>query len=239
MRSRARRTSGTLAVMVLLVAAAPARADKYCQFTKRPVASVLVLHGGGWTGGSAAAGHDVCSPLAAIGYRVRLVDYPLGTVPGSIAYAQGAAREEARRGKPVYAAGVSAGGSIAEYLAMRSDVDGAVAVAPLSDFIDWHEFRPRFWEDLRMTRALRYRWSPYHNIVAPSPLRIIHSRQDEVIPYEQSVRMVRRCGKPCELVTLAIGGHVVTSFGSQLPVLQWFARLASRSASSPRSGLSR
>lgn len=226
MPSKTRRASLALAVVLTTLAvAAPASADEYCQNAAQPIASVLVIHGGGWKGGSAAMGRDVCSPLARMGYRVRSLEYPLGTVPGAMAYADEAAKEEARRGRPVYAMGVSAGGSMAEYLAVKSRIDGAVAVAPLSDFVDWRPPTPGFWGSLGMTPELRRHFSPYHNIEVPAPLRIVHSPQDEVVPYEQSVRMVRRCGQACELITLQLGlGHA--SVGSRGPVLQWFARQA-------------
>lgn len=223
MRSRAWRAGAATALLFTTLPAANASADEYCQERTQPVASVLVIHGGAWMGGSAADGRDVCSPLAAMGYRVRSLEYPLWTVPGSIRYAHDAAREEAARGRPVYAVGISAGGTIAEYLALASDVDGAVAIAPLSDFVNWRPPTPGFWGKLGMTPAMRYRFSPYNNVRRPAPLRIIHSPQDHMVPYEQSVRMVGRCGQACELVTLRLGlGHI--SLGSRGPVLQWFAR---------------
>ena len=227
-----------LAVLLAIVPADRARADVYCQERERPLASVLVIHGGAWMGGSAADGRDVCSPLAAMGYRVRSLEYPLWTIPGSIRYAYEAAREEAARGRPVYATGISAGGTIAEFLAVKSQIDGAVAVAPLSDFVNWRPPTPGFWAKLGMTPEMRYRLSPSNNIEAPAPLRIIHSPQDRMVPYEQSVRMVSRCAEVCELVTLRLGlGHI--SLGARGSVLQWFAdtarnpRFASRPATPP------
>jgi len=222
----ARRVGVALALMSTMVFTAPASADEYCQDTAHPVASVLVIHGGGWYGGSAAYGRGVCSPLAAMGYRVRLLEYPLRTVPGSIQYARDAAEEEARRGRPVYAMGVSAGGSIAEYLAVKPYIDGAVAVAPLSDFVNWRPPSAGFWDGLGMTPSMRYHYSPYNNFDAPAPLRIIHSHDDQLVPYEQSVRMASRCGQACELVTLKLGlGHA--SLGARGPALQWFAQRVS------------
>ena len=212
-----------------------ARADRYCQLRARPVASVLILHAGAWTGGSAGQTGDLCVELALQGYRARSLDYPLGTVPGSIEYARAAAAEEARSGGPVYALGVSAGGTIAEYLAVRGYLDGAVAVAPVSDLVDWPGLGPGYWEGLGMTVPMRHRWSPYENIRRPSRLEIIHSTRDEAVPYEQSTRMVRRCGSACELVTLQYGGPHPMSLAWAGPAsLRWFlARVARPERATP------
>ena len=225
--------SAGLAVVLATVAAPRASADEYCHPSGAPRASVLVIHGGAWMGGSARDGRNVCAPLAAMGYRVRSLEYPLYTVPGSIAYAQRAAAEETRLGRPVYATGISAGGTIAEYLAVRSGIDGAVVVAPLSDLVNWrHPAGPGYWGKLKMTPEMRRRYSPYFNVTVPAPLRIIHSPQDEMVPYEQSVRMAARCGSPCELVTLQLGlGHA--SVGSRGPLLQWFRERAAHPRFAP------
>ncbi len=212
-----------LASALMLVSPTSASADRTCQLASRPIASTLVVHGGAWYGGSAGSSSDVCLALAALGYRARSLDYPLKTVSGSIEYARAAAAEERRFGRPVYGVGLSAGGTIVEHLALGRHIDAGLAVAPLSDFVDWREPWSGFWEGLRMTPALRRRWSPYHNITTqPAPLQIVHSRQDEVVPYEQSVRMVRRCGAPCNLVTLEHGGSHFLGVAWQLPAaFQW------------------
>ena len=224
-----KRRLAILGLTLPLLFAPGARADQYCQVSRQPVASVLVIHGGAWYGGSASSSADLCSAVAALGYRARSLDYPLRSVGGSIEYAQAAAAQERRHGRPVYAAGTSAGGTIAAYLAVRGRVDGALAVAPLSDMVDWREPWAGFWDGLGMTPELRRRWSPYHNLGRSSPLQIVHSRQDEVVPYEQSVRMVGRCGAACDLVTLAHGGGHTLSVVWQLPAaLRWFLARARR-----------
>lgn len=218
-----------LGLVPALLFPAGASADRYCQVSSRPLASVLVIHGGAWYGGSASSSADLCSEAAALGYRARSLEYPLRSVGGSIEYAQAAASEERRLGRPLYAVGTSAGGTIAAYLAVRGRVDGALAVAPLSDMVDWREPWAGFWDGLGMTPELRRRWSPCHNVGRSAPLQIVHSRQDEVVPYEQSVRMVRRCGAPCDLVTLAQGGGHTMSVVWQLPAaLRWFLARAHR-----------
>lgn len=103
-----------LALGIATAFPAPSRADEYCQSGPWPVASVLLIHGGAWSMGSAAMERDLCAALARMGFRARSLEYPLGTVPGSIAYAEEAAKQEAARGRPVYAAGYSAGGSVAD-----------------------------------------------------------------------------------------------------------------------------
>ena len=208
---------------------AQASADEYCQLRPKPIASVLIVHAGGWRGGSAASTLDLCLELSVLGYRARSVEYPLGTIPGSIEYTGAAAAQEARSGRPVYALGTSAGGTIAEYLAVRGQVDGALAIAPVSDLLAFPGLRPGWWEGLGMTPELRRRWSPYYNIERPVPLRIVHSRQDEVVPHEQSMRMAAKCGAPCELVTLEYGGSHAASLAWQaIPALQWFYQRALR-----------
>ena len=237
-RAAAKSCLALLSLSLALLFPSAANADRTCQLRGRPVASVLVVHGGAWYGGSSASSADVCMALAALGYRARSLDYPLRTVSGSIEYALAAALDERRFGHPVYAVGTSAGGTIVEHLALRRQVDGALAVAPLSDFVDWREPWSGFWDGLGMTPALRRQWSPYHNLDGSAPLQIIHSREDEVVPYEQSVRLVRRCGAACDLVTLERGGSHVLSVVWQLPAaFRWFLSHAHRPlprASMPR-----
>lgn len=226
---RMKRFLAILGLTLPLLFPVGASADQYCQLRGRPVASVLVIHGGAWYGGFAGASSDLCAELAALGYRARSLEYPLRRASASFEYALAAAAQEARRGRPVYAVGTSAGGTIAEYLAVRRQVDGALAVAPLSNLVEWRGLRPGFWEGLGMTLELRRRWSPYHNLGRSVPLQIIHSRHDEVVPYEQSVQMVRRCGSPCDLITLRHGGGHVLSLVWQTPAaVRWFLARARR-----------
>lgn len=128
---------------------------------------VLLLHGGGWTHGSAT---DEAYSMAAIqrtGLRAVSIDYPLNDPMGAMRAAQKAARYYHRRGRKVFAYGHSAGGTIAAQLAARGQVDAAVIWEAPINLFTWRAGylgAPKFWENMGVDRSTRRSLSPVHRI---------------------------------------------------------------------------
>jgi alpha-beta hydrolase superfamily lysophospholipase len=118
------------------------------------------------------------------------VEYPLRNYFGALRVSERAARW--RRGRPVYAVGWSSGGNLAAMLAARGEVDGAVAVAAPSNLLTWQH--DSYWHDLvPLTRRQRRLASPvYCYERSRTRLLLMHSREDTVVPYRQSVALARR-----------------------------------------------
>jgi pimeloyl-ACP methyl ester carboxylesterase len=135
-------------------------------------------------------------PFAQAGYRVRVVDYPLGNYPGAKSAMSRAIRElrqQRGEGHKVYLVGESTGGTLVQDAAARHRVRKAVAIAPVSDFTTWaavpHEAYPLVLRmDARRASPIYYKGKPRTQV------RVFHSRADDIVPYEQSVRYTRRKG---------------------------------------------
>jgi acetyl esterase/lipase len=130
LRSSAPVLAALLAAALLAALAAPANAE-----ARAPM--ILLLHGGGWLGGTPGSMTPWKEDFRAHGYRTRIVAYPLGSVARSIRHVEAIAVEERARGDSVIAYGMSAGGSIASALAATGRVDGAVNVNGPTDFTRW------------------------------------------------------------------------------------------------------
>lgn len=162
----------------------------------RPRAGVLLLHPGAfWIGLLPAQLAGTCRAFADPALRVVAVDYPLRDLAGAVAAARhAAARLHERMGhRPVFAYGESAGGTLAALLAAGGRVDAAVAVAPLSNLLTWHDGDVSYWRDtMRATRAQRRAASPIFAITRPSPLLLLHSPEDSVVPFADSIELFER-----------------------------------------------
>jgi acetyl esterase/lipase len=205
MRSHARAVAAVLAVAGLLFAA-PARAaapkSPTCAPRGAPLATVIVIQGGGfvWPGW---ADMGVCRALARRGFRAVNLVYPLHNLPGAVRVTMREVSKARRRKLPVFAFGLSAGGTLAELAAVTGRVDAAVALAAPTDLLHWapggpvarRQWRnPRaYWRDVGANRAQRRAASPYRRVTArAAPLLLFHSPKDEVVPIGQARKLVRR-----------------------------------------------
>lgn len=110
----------TVGLMAVLAVPATAHADIVCG---RPgQTQVHMLPGGGFLGADPEPFRGACHELARHGYRVRVVQYPVGR------YDYRAVAARIPRGG--YVVGFSAGGAYALHLAARRHVRGAVAISP-------------------------------------------------------------------------------------------------------------
>jgi hypothetical protein len=202
-----------------------------CNPRRRPVASVIVIHGGGfvWPGW---ADLSLCRALARHGFRAVNLVYPLHDLPGAVHATMRATRRERKRGLPVAALGLSVGGTLAELAAEKGRVDAAVAVAGPTDLLHWApggsvadeqwSDAAAYWRDVGATHAQRLAASPIrHTSTHSAPMLLFHSPADEVVPIAQSRALVRRL--PGTRLRLLRGQHL-QSQAFRAPALDWLRR---------------
>jgi acetyl esterase/lipase len=210
-----------------------------------PFPAIICIHGGGFRAGSRDSYNALCIKLAQQGYVAMTVSYRLAPkfqFPAAIHDTKAAVRW-ARANAAKYAidpdrigvTGGSAGGHLAQFLAVTSDVKefegngGNPAVSSKvacvvnvfgpSDFtksygksVDAAEVLP-LWlgGNLETARAKHIHASPL-NWVTPhaAPTLCIHGTEDKYVAHEQAVWMIDRlkaCGVEANLLTLEGAGH--------------------------------
>lgn len=181
--------------------------------------TVLVLHGGGFTGGSPADVEPIVRDLRAAGYAATAIAYrdenPTGNVLGQIATVRRHARQASARG-PVVAYGVSAGGTLAAALAARGEVAGAVVYAAPTNLLTWLCVpcltTPGYWSKLGMDAQTRRQASPYFRLSGgQSPQLLLYGDLDHIVPIDQGINYFRASlrGQPdtkLQLMPLALHG---------------------------------
>jgi len=210
-----------------------------------PFPAIVCIHGGGFRAGSREGYNALCIKLAQQGYVAMTISYRLAPkfpFPAAIHDTKAAvrwARANAAKYKidpdRIGTTGGSAGGHLAQFLAVTSDVkefEGTggnekfsskvacvVNVYGPSDFtksygksVDAAEVLP-LWlgGNLDTARAKHIQASPL-NWVTPhaAPTLCIHGTEDKYVAHEQAVWMVDRlkaCGVEAELLTLEGAGH--------------------------------
>lgn len=210
-----------------------------------PFPTIVCIHGGGFRAGSREGYNGLCIKLAQQGYVAMTVSYRLAPkfqFPAAIHDTKAAVRwARANAGKykidpnRIGVTGGSAGGHLAQFLAVTSDVkefEGTggnekfsskvacvVNVYGPSDFtksygksVDAAEVLP-LWlgGNLETARAKHIQASPL-NWVTPhaAPTLCIHGTDDKYVAHEQAVWMIDRlkaCGVEAKLLTLEGAGH--------------------------------
>lgn len=172
---------------------------------------ILVLHWGGFTGGTAAQMQPHVVALRSPGVTVRAQDYPLNEPAAAERSVARVARHYRRSGQRVIAYGTSVGGTLALRLRELGAVDGAVAVSPVIDVPTW-------WKPLYgVPQTTPPPWS-LRSAVEASPDRhpcgatntrtlVIHAQDDQIAPFTASRRFARRCHAAFD--GTAAGGHFV------------------------------
>src|SRR5215207_5503296 len=174
--------------------------------------TVLMLHGGGFIGGSPGSVQPLADDLRAAGYNAIAVDYrsenPTGNVLGEIATVRKRVMEFEERG-PVIAYGVSAGGTLAAALAAQGEVAGAVVAGGPTDLVNWIGLSPlptpQFWRRMGMSTAARRLASPIYRLNGDqSPQLLLYGDIDLLVPVEQGLSYQRaaRRGQPDTTFTL-------------------------------------
>ncbi len=179
-----------------------------------PFATVLWVHGGGWMEGSRQWLPESIEPfglhdkLLARGYAVADVDYRLAleaTYPAQLSDVQAAVRwlraysDELRLDPARFAAlGESAGGHLAAMAGLTM---------PIQAVVDWYGVSDLYFGDVEdplfpparllggpiaQRRELARSASPLHHVhPGAPPFLLMHGTQDQVVPYDQSVRMAQ------------------------------------------------
>lgn len=206
--------------------------DITCPSSDVPRAALVYLHGGAFiVGGTDDWLREQCQPFARAGYLTTAVDYPIRELrPGAPPFSYRRALRRVLRAVrrltathlPVFAYGESAGGNLAEMLAVRDRVAGAVAVAAPADLLTWAADNRMYWRLLGMSRAERRRSSPLYRIGPRArPLLLLHSPSDDVVPLDQSRRLARALPH-AKLIHLS-GGHLEDPRAARV-ALRWLGR---------------
>lgn len=218
-------------VLDILQPRAPALAD-------RP--GVLVIHGGGWVEGDKESMLDlICLPFVRRGMVVANVEYRLAkSAPAPAAvndvlkaaqwFYDHAAHYKVDRNR-IVAAGGSAGGQLALMTAMApasADFGPSIKIAAVVDFFGVADVADQLagpnqrpyavaWIPEQPDRMeLARRLSPIHYVRKGLPaILVLHGDADPVVPYEQSVALVKalkNAGDDAELITVPGGKHDFT-----------------------------
>jgi hypothetical protein len=126
---------------------------------------LLVLHSGGFILGKRHDVQEAMDRAAELGFKPVYVDYPLGDLPAAVRYTNRVARREADRGRPLYAYGESAGGTLAALLSTRGLTKEAATYSQITSLTRYtaHTQNPMDYKALisATNRDLR-RFSPGH-----------------------------------------------------------------------------
>lgn len=156
---------------------------------------ILVLHWGGFTGGTAAQMQPHIAALSSPGVTVTAQGYPLNDPAAAERSVVRAARRYRHSGHRVIAYGTSAGGTLALRLRELGAVDGAVAVAPVVDVPSW--WKPLYGGPLRPPWSHRsaVEVSPDRHRCGATNMRtlVVHAQDDPIVPFGASRRFARRC----------------------------------------------
>jgi fermentation-respiration switch protein FrsA (DUF1100 family) len=221
----------------VLIAAVPNEAadasSPTCNPHGAPKATVIVLLGGGFVV-PGWGDTSICRALARRGYRAINLVYPLHNLPGALRTTTRAVRRARRSKVPVFAFGLSAGGTLAEIAAVTGKVDAAVAVAAPADLLRWSPGGPQahqqwdspaaYWRDVGATRAQRRAASPLRQITKrAAPLLLFHSTQDEVVPFAQSRALANKLRRVRRAPLRRLKGKHLQSQGYKRPAFRWLA----------------
>jgi len=202
---------------------------------RRQGIAVLMIHGGGWSGGSRADFTDLARWLAKEGAVALSIDYrlvPHARWPAQAEDAETAMwwiREHAETlhidPQRIVAIGGSAGGHLVAWLGTTNHVNARGTPSRANRIVSlwgpWDLTAPNIREDGRSmvsalvgARAPREA-SPLFLVDAQSaPTLLIHGTRDELVPFDQSTRAceaLKAAKVQCDLIALEGEGHGFTS----------------------------
>jgi acetyl esterase/lipase len=196
-----------------VVAGKPLRLDVHRPAGKGPFPAIVLVHGGGFTGGSKGAGYtaQLARHLAGHGYAAFDIDYRLkGDLgPGAtLEQAMAAAREDLARAVTHVVDRAAAYGVDAERIAVGGGSAGAITALLATYGRDRGSIRPRavvgLWGGMYGQEASIRKGDP--------PLLLVHGSADRTVPFAQSEAIAaaaRQAGVEAVLVKIENGGHTL------------------------------
>jgi acetyl esterase/lipase len=186
--------------------------------------TVVLLHEGGFVLPAPPQTERRVRYLEGLGFRVVVPNYPLDDPCAAQQYVRD---EVGAMAPPPYVLGISSGGNLAVDLAARRLVPAAAVIAPPVDLRAWGP-------TLVMTDVQRASCSPILLSGPFAPLLVLHSPDDEIVPFAQSVALAQRAH--ARLIRLH-GAHLEShsAFGV---AARWLARRARSSVVCRRSSRS-
>ena len=154
--------------------------------------TVVVIPGGGWLAADPASVQNIVNDFLAEGIYSRAITYPLGDVQASFRSVRAQIQADRARG-PVVLYGISAGGTIASFLAARGEVAGAVSQIPPTDFTQWKHPFARVLMPLVGLRTLTQKRlaSPYFALKGKQTPQLVQcGTLDALVPYSGCRRYV-------------------------------------------------
>lgn len=200
--------------------------DLTCRPSGTPRATLMLLHPGGFVEGRARDMAGECHEFARHGYLTVSIDYPHRFFPALRDLRERARGLRAEAHGPLFAYGLSAGGSYAALLAERGDVDAAFSYAGVYDIGAWAAPNPRLIPAMGTTRSQLDRASPVAQpLLHPSPLLIAHNPADIVAPYRDAVRLSRRSPQfRLRTYRRPANGYAAHILHPVTPALEYFSR---------------
>lgn len=207
-------------------------------------AAFLFFHPGGWSAGEPAWGFDLCHRYAGFGMKAISFQYRLSSIGGhtpadAVSDARSAIRW-ARQHADILAidpnrltgAGISAGAHLVLCAAMLAGPDdpgddramSAVPNALVLQCAPVASASDRQFKELLQGRAKPEDLSPAHH-VKPGlpPMCLVHSKADEIVPYDSVKEFVARmeeAGNLCELHTFEGADHFFSNKSDQKEALK-------------------
>jgi acetyl esterase/lipase len=218
------------AVLVLSLGGAdPARADLICKPGTTPRATVMLFHPGGFVSGTSDGLKSECDAFARDGYLTVSVEYPKRFFPAverATSLARSLRRTARAAQRPLFAYGLSSGGTFAALLAERGEVDAAFSFAGVYDVAAWAGPNKPLLEAMDVSVGQLAGHAPIDvPLRRPAPLLLEHNSHDAIAPYRAAVKLARRSPR-FELRTLRrpANGYAAHIAHPVAPALRWFAR---------------
>ncbi len=209
-----------------------------------PFPAVIVVHGGGFTGGNKRVYvTPILEPLSRAGFAWFSIDYRLAPkfpfpaaiedVDRAIEYVKAHAAEYKVDPKRIALLGESAGGHIVSYVGTQTDPRWGVAAVVsfygphnLTGELEMRKKQGKAPSAVQAFLSIKTFDPPsIQRVEAASPINhihekmppylLVHGKADQIVDYEQSVKMCERlqeAGNSCELYTIEGGAHGMGSW---------------------------
>ena len=207
-----------------------------------PFPTVILVHGGGWTGGDKAGKiiEPLFRPLTEGGFAWFSINYRLAPefpytaavedVESSVRFLKQHAKEYKVDPERIALMGESAGGHLVNLVGARNDVGIAAVVCfygPI-DLVEWAKrfegkpllksvqavFRIETLDENGLAKLREASPATYLSRKTP-PFLVIHGTKDEAVDYSQAtltLELFKKIGVPCELITVQDGIHGVMNW---------------------------